>query len=146
MRRGLPIRVVNKASELDRGRLSTLLEDSFNRNLDEEAYYRRLEERLDFAIVAGDYAGAAIVTNEGPLSSPDRITYLDKFAVDPMHQGDGTVDFLWVALHDESYGLGLPFSANPNGGKGGEGNGTDLVWRSTRSTSGTSSVPRAMCG
>lgn len=130
MRRGLPIRVVNKASELDRGRLSTLLEDSFNRNLDEEAYYRRLEERLDFAIVAGDYAGAAIVTNEGPLSSPDRITYLDKFAVDPMHQGDGTVDFLWVALHDESYGLGLPFSANPNGGKGGEGNGTDLVWRS----------------
>lgn len=130
MRRGLPIRVVNKASELDRGRLSALLEDSFNRNLDEEAYYKRLEERLDFAIVAGDYAGAAIVTNEGPLSSPDRITYLDKFAVDPMHQGDGTVDFLWVALHDESYGLGLPFSANPNGGKGGEGNGTDLVWRS----------------
>jgi len=48
----------------------------------------------------------------------------------PSHQGDGTVDFLWVALHDESYGLGLPFSANPNGGKEGKGEGTDLVWRS----------------
>jgi len=130
MRRGLPIRVVNKASELDRERLKALLENSFNRTLDEEAYYKRLEDRLDFAIVAGDYAGAAIVTNEGPLSAPDRITYLDKFAVDPKHQGDGTVDFLWVALHDESYGLGLPFAANPNGGKGGEGEGRDLVWRS----------------
>ena len=58
------------------------------------------------------------------------ITYLDKFAVLPEHQGDGTVDFLWVALHDETYGLGLPFSANPNGGKEGKGEGRDLVWRS----------------
>jgi amino-acid N-acetyltransferase len=58
------------------------------------------------------------------------ITYLDKFAVLPSHQGDGTVDFLWVALHDESYGLGHPFSANPNGGKGGIGESCDLVWRS----------------
>ena len=57
--------------------------------------------------------------------------YLDKFAVLPSHQGDGTVDFLWVALHDESYGLGLPYSVNPNeGGKQGEGEGRDLVWRS----------------
>jgi amino-acid N-acetyltransferase len=33
-------------------------------------------------------------------------------------------------LHDESYGLGDSFSANPNGGKQGRGEGRDLVWRS----------------
>jgi hypothetical protein len=48
--------------------------------------------------------------------------------------GDGTViDFLWVALHDESYGLGLASALNPNvGGRQGHGTGRDLVWRSRR--------------
>lgn len=40
---------------------------------------------------------------------------------------------LYEQLHDESYGLGDSFSVNPNGGKGGQGEGRDLVWRS-RST------------
>ncbi|KAH8120017.1 mitochondrial amino-acid acetyltransferase [Phellopilus nigrolimitatus] len=132
LRRGLPVRVVNRAADLDREKLTTLLEGSFRRTLDADAYFRRLDERLDFAIIAGDYAGAAIVTNEppcvssasGPASEP--IAYLDKFAVRPENQGDGTVDFLWVALHDESYGLGLSFAANPNGGKEGRGEGRDL--------------------
>jgi amino-acid N-acetyltransferase len=110
--------------------MNALLEQSFGRELDEKAFYRRLEQTLDFVIVAGDYAGAAIVTNETSNESAGPISYLDKFAVLPSHQGDGTVDFLWVALHDESYGLGHPFSANPNGGKGGVGEGRDLVWRS----------------
>jgi amino-acid N-acetyltransferase len=109
--------------------MNALLEQSFGRTLDEHAFYQRLERSLDFVIVAGDYVGAAIVTNE-PSKSAEPISYLDKFAVLPSHQGDGTVDFLWVALHDESYGLGHPFSANPNGGKGGVGEGRDLVWRS----------------
>ncbi|KAI5124087.1 hypothetical protein M0805_000902 [Coniferiporia weirii] len=135
LRRGLPIRVVNHVADLDRDKLTALLEGSFRRTLDIDAYFRRLDERLDFAIIAGDYAGAAIVTNELPRTgsgSPSRepIAYLDKFAVRPENQGDGTVDFLWVALHDESYGLGLSFAANPNGGKEGRGEGRDLVWRS----------------
>ena len=131
LRHGLPIHVVKKASNIDRPKLKTLLEQSFGRTLNETAFYKRLESHLDFVIVAGDYAGAAIVTKEYSNGSPNQwIPYLDKFAVLPDHQGDGTVDFLWVALHDETYGLGLPSSVNPHGGKEGEGEGHDLVWRS----------------
>jgi amino-acid N-acetyltransferase len=142
LRKGLPMRVINTVKELDREKLTSLLETSFRRTLDADAYFSRLENHLDFAIIAGDYAGAAIVTNEPPCldspspssstsnSTPEPIAYLDKFAVRPSHQGDGTVDFLWVALHDESYGLGLSYAANPNGGKEGRGEGRDLVWRS----------------
>jgi amino-acid N-acetyltransferase len=130
LRRGLPIQVLRSSTDIDRTKMTALLEQSFGRSLDEEPFYRRLEKNLDFVIVAGDYVGAAIVTNEPCPRSPSPVTYLDKFAVLPSHQGDGTVDFLWVALHDESYGLGHPFSVNPNGGKEGQGEGHDLVWRS----------------
>ncbi|KAF7796388.1 hypothetical protein EIP86_007565 [Pleurotus ostreatoroseus] len=134
LRHGLDVRVIRSPSEIDRPKLKALLEQSFRRTLDEAPFWDRLDKCLDFVIVAGDYAGAAVVTTEqcptggAPAWAP--ITYLDKFAVLPRHQGDGTVDFLWVALHDESYGLGLPFAANPNGGKQGLGEGRDLVWRS----------------
>ncbi|KAF4622854.1 hypothetical protein D9613_002125 [Agrocybe pediades] len=130
LRRGLPVQVLRSLGDIDRAKMTTLLEQSFKRTLDQEAFYSRLSKVLDYVIVAGDYAGAAIVTNEPSSSGGEPISYLDKFAVLPNHQGDGTVDFLWVALHDESYGLGHPFSANPNGGKGGKGEGRDLVWRS----------------
>ena len=130
LRRGLPIRVVTSLSELDRAKTTALLEQSFKRKLNKESFYSRLERSLDFVVVAGDYEGAAIVTNESTSDPSSTISYLDKFAVLPSHQGDGTVDFLWVALHDETYGLGHPFSVNPNGGKQGQGEGRDLVWRS----------------
>ena len=134
LRHGLPIRVVRRVDELDKPKLKDLLEQSFRRQLDDAPFWERMERDLDFVIVAGDYAGAAIVTREpcaaGTSDAIAPLTYLDKFAVRPENQGDGTVDFLWVALHDETYGLGLPFSANPNGGKEGKGEGRDLVWRS----------------
>lgn len=130
LRRGLPIHVVKTVSNIDRPKLKILLEQSFGRTLNETAFYQRLERHLDFVIVAGDYAGAAIVTKEYTEGSAQWIPYLDKFAVLPAHQGDGTVDFLWVALHDESYGLGLPSSVNPHGGNEGQGEGHELVWRS----------------
>ena len=130
LRRGLPIRVLRSISDIDRNRLTNLLNQSFRRTLDDKSFYERLEKTLDFIIVAGDYSGAAIVTKETCPGLDSPIAYLDKFAVLPSHQGDGTVDFLWVALHDESYGLGHPFSVNPNGGKGGMGEGQDLIWRS----------------
>jgi len=129
LRRGLPIQVLRTLAEIDRPKMKALLEQSFGRTLNEEPFYSRLEKNLDFVIIAGDYAGAAIVTNE-PCPGSSSLSYLDKFAVLPSHQGDGTVDFLWVALHDETYGLGHPFSINPNGGKEGKGEGQDLVWRS----------------
>ncbi|KAF5385515.1 hypothetical protein D9757_005418 [Collybiopsis confluens] len=130
IRRGLAIRVVRTVDEIDRTKMNALLEQSFGRSLEEVEFYNRLKHTLDFVIIAGDYAGAAIVTNEPCPNLSQPISYLDKFAVLPSHQGDGTVDFLWVALHDESYGLGHPSSANPNGGKEGQGEGRDLVWRS----------------
>lgn len=134
LRRGLDVRVLRTVADVDKTKMKTLLEQSFRRVLDEDAFWTRMERDLEYVIIAGDYAGAAIVTREpcppGTTPAFAPITYLDKFAVLPSHQGDGTVDFLWVALHDESYGLGLPFSANPNGGKQGVGEGRDLVWRS----------------
>ncbi len=45
------------------------------------------------------------------------LSYLDKFAVYPSHQGDGTVDILWVALHNESFGCGLAHALKPNEGR-----------------------------
>lgn len=130
LRRGQPIQVIRNLAGVDKAKLNHLLETSFKRTLNVDAFYERLEKTLDFVVVAGDYIGAAIVTNEPSPDSSSPISYLDKFAVLPSHQGDGTVDFLWVALHDESYGLGHPFSINPNGGKEGKGEGRDLVWRS----------------
>jgi len=132
LRRGLSVEVIRDCANIDKAKMTRLLEQSFGRVLDSDAFYARLEKDLDFVIITGDYAGAAIVTRESSSadSSAPPIVYLDKFAVLPSHQGDGTVDFLWVALHDETYGLGLPFSVNPNGGKEGQGEGRDLVWRS----------------
>ncbi|KAJ9113739.1 hypothetical protein QFC20_001764 [Naganishia adeliensis] len=143
IRKGLPVRIVRSVQDIDRAKLTRLLEKSFRRTLNEKAFYARLEKDMDFLIVAGDYAGAALCTFEGrqekesseTLSSADKthlpICYLDKFAVLPSHQGDGTVDFLWVALRDETFGLGLKDAANANiGSLSGVGTGRDLVWRS----------------
>jgi amino-acid N-acetyltransferase len=131
-RRGLSVEVIRDCVNIDKAKMTRLLQQSFGRELDRDAFYTRLEKTLDFVIIAGDYAGAAVVTRETSSTDPSAppIVYLDKFAVLPSHQGDGTVDFLWVALHDETYGLGLPFSVNLNGGKEGCGEGQDLVWRS----------------
>jgi len=132
LRRGLSVEVIRDCGKIDRAKMTQLLEQSFGRVLDRDAFYARLEKDLDFVIILGDYAGAAVVTRETSSADPSAppTVYLDKFAVLPSHQGDGTVDFLWVALHDETYGLGLPFSVNVNGGKEGRGEGKDLVWRS----------------
>lgn len=143
VRRGLPIRVFRSMNDIDKPALTRLLEASFGKTLDAEPFYDRLERDLDFCIIAGDYQGVAIVTNESsspsplgdvaslPTPSSRPIAYLDKFAVLPSLQGDGTVDFLWGALRDESFGLGLLDALNPNvGGLQGLGEGRDLVWRS----------------
>ena len=165
IRKGLKIKIVRKVGEFDQKKMTRLLEESFGRKLDEERFYGRLEKHLDFVIVAGDYAGAAIVTNEWEASEDERsdfidassttspsppsssssssqtprtrpipVCYLDKFAVLPSHQGDGTVDFLWSALRDESFGSALPSALNSTPGSIAgtvpASGGRDLVWRS----------------
>ncbi|CAO1613796.1 unnamed protein product [Sympodiomycopsis kandeliae] len=133
IRPGLPITVIEDFAKVNLPKLTALLEASFKRKLNAEAYYERLRGKCDFVIVTGDYQGAAIVTRESaPEDGPDDepIAYLDKFAVLPSLQGSGTVDFLWGALRDEVQGLGLLDALNDNGGKGGFGKGRDLVWKS----------------
>ena len=145
VRRGLPIRVHRNMDDIDEDKMTYLLEESFGKTLNRQPFYDRLRNDLDFCIVAGDYQACAIVTNEvrrDPTTgtpaldsetglAEEPIAYLDKFAVLPSLQGDGTVDFLWGALRDESWGLGLLDALNPNvGGLGGEGIPRDLVWRS----------------
>lgn len=139
VRKGLPIRVIRDMASVDKAQLTRLLEASFRKTLNADEYFARLERDLDCVIVAGypgrperDYQAAAIVTLEKDAEGGNTvpICYLDKFAVLPSLQGDGTVDFLWTALRDETFGLGLLDALNPNGGKEGIGRGTDLVWRS----------------
>lgn len=134
VRRGRAVRIFRSLDEMDLPALTRLLESSFGRELKVEEYYTRLARDVEFVIVAGDYEGVAIVTSESsssPSSSDTPIAYLDKFAVLPSLQGDGTVDFLWGALRDESFALGLLDALNPNvGGRQGLGTARDLVWRS----------------
>ncbi|WFD32549.1 amino-acid N-acetyltransferase [Malassezia sp. CBS 17886] len=134
IRTGLPVRVLQRVEQLDMDRLQALLEASFGRTLDRDAYCARLQTHLDFAIITGDYDGLAVVTREyAPADDPafaEPIAYLDKFAVLPKLQGSGAVDFLWGALRDEVQGLGLLDALNDNGGKGGFGVARDLVWKS----------------
>ena len=133
LRSGLPIHVLTRWADVDHDKLHHLLEKSFRRTLNRTAYFDRLQEKLDFLIVTGDYDGMAIVTNEyAPDDAPDAepIAYLDKFAILPKLQGSGAVDFLWGALRDEVHGLGLLDALNNNGGKNGVGVGRDLVWKS----------------
>lgn len=132
VRKGLEIRVVRGFESLDLHKMTKLLEQSFGKRLDENGFYSRLQRTMDFAIIAGDYQGAAIVTLEADPADPTgpKTAYLDKFAVLPSLQGEGTVDFLWGALRDESFGLGSQDALNNNGGLGGKGTPMDLVWRS----------------
>ncbi|KIS66643.1 acetyl-CoA:L-glutamate N-acetyltransferase [Mycosarcoma maydis] len=134
VRPGLPIKVIQDFDKLNLDKMCALLEASFRRKLNQHAYYERLRKSLDFAIITGDYQGAAIVTKEyapdDDRASVEPIAYLDKFAVLPSLQGSGTVDFLWGALRDEVQGLGLLDALNDNGGRGGYGTGRDLVWKS----------------
>ena len=134
IRSGLSVKVLYDFDSIDWDKMVALLEASFGRTLDRQNYIQRVKSSLDFVIVTGDYEGAAIVTKEF-APSDDRdvaepIAYLDKFAMLPSLQGSGAVDFLWGALRDEVHGLGLLDALNDNGGKGGFGDGRDLVWKS----------------
>ncbi|KAH9812779.1 hypothetical protein DFH28DRAFT_977912 [Melampsora americana] len=135
IRKGLPIRVLRDFREVDQSKMTRLLEASFRQTLDSLPFYDRLSQTMKFVIIAGDYQGTAIVTNEWVngvrlTDEEDPIAYLDKFAVLPSLQGEGIVDFLWGALRDESFGLGCPTALNNNGGLGGKGIPMDLIWRS----------------
>lgn len=71
---------------VDDSKLYKLLNDSFQKELDINAYAQRINERLATIIIVGDYDGAAIITWETLLNG-DKVAYLDKFAVSSKNQG-----------------------------------------------------------
>ncbi len=89
---------------IDLERLVYLIDDSFNRKLDVDAYLRRVNDRVAGVIIAGDYEGGAILTWETPPGASDEDTsrlvpYLDKFAVLKKSQGAGGVaDIVFNAM------------------------------------------------
>ncbi|KIW85399.1 hypothetical protein Z517_00789 [Fonsecaea pedrosoi CBS 271.37] len=89
---------------IDLDRLTYLIDDSFNRKLDVEAYLRRVNDRIAGVIIAGEYEGGAILTWETPSGCSDDDTdrlvpYLDKFAVLKKSQGAGGVaDIVFNAM------------------------------------------------
>ncbi|KIY01053.1 uncharacterized protein Z520_03719 [Fonsecaea multimorphosa CBS 102226] len=89
---------------IDLDRLTYLIDDSFNRKLDVEAYLNRVNDRIAGVIIAGEYEGGAILTWETPPGCSDDDTdrlvpYLDKFAVLKKSQGAGGVaDIVFNAM------------------------------------------------
>eukprot|EP00842_Homolaphlyctis_polyrhiza_P004419 jgi/Hompol1/4979/HPOL_004062-RA len=84
---------------IDRQRLAQLLERSFQRTLNVDAYFERLESVFSLVLVAGDYDGAVVVTRERNVKTGESdLYYMDKFAVDPSNQGMGISDILWSRL------------------------------------------------
>ncbi|KAJ3356897.1 Amino-acid acetyltransferase, mitochondrial [Allomyces javanicus] len=97
VRAGPKVVVHTSTATLDRAKVVDLLESAFGRSLDADAYFARLDSCLMAAVVAGDYAGAAIVTRE----EPGGCMYLDKLAVHPRQSaGGGLVDVVWRGLRE----------------------------------------------
>lgn len=96
LRYGLKVTNHSSLGSVDMEKLWKLLETSFGRQVDKPRYLSRLEASLSHLIVAGDYQGLAIVTNE-----VGGVCYLDKFAVDPQSQGIGVADVLWQQLRQQ---------------------------------------------
>ena len=89
---------------IDLDRLVYLINDSFDRKLDVDAYLKRVNDRIAGVIITGEYEGGAILTWEAPPGSDPNemsrlVPYLDKFAVLKKSQGAGGVaDILFNAM------------------------------------------------
>lgn len=99
LRHGIKINNYSRVSDLNLNRLTELLEASFQKKVNTDAFYKRLEHVLAGAIIAGDYEGAVIMTNETANNSQH--AYLDKFAIAPSSQGIGLTDILWKQMCDQ---------------------------------------------
>ncbi|KAI8636722.1 hypothetical protein BD408DRAFT_486723 [Parasitella parasitica] len=100
LRHGIRINNYSHVSDLNLNRLTELLEASFQKKVNTDAFYGRLEHVLAGAIIAGDYEGAVIMTHETASNSTTQHAYLDKFAIAPSSQGIGLTDILWKRMCD----------------------------------------------
>jgi amino-acid N-acetyltransferase len=109
---------LDKSPDIDFAKLRHLIDDSFNRPLDADAYMSRVHKNLAGIIIAGDYEGGAILTWEQPLNRPGRppVPYLDKFAVLTRCQGAGGVaDVVFNAMVRDCFPDGVVWrSRNSN--------------------------------
>jgi acetylglutamate kinase len=85
---GSPIERHQSYAELDRSRLTALLQSSFKRSLSA----RFFDSPLKAIYLEANYRGAAI------LQPGDNGAFLSKFAVDPLAQGEGIGHDLWRAM------------------------------------------------
>ncbi len=93
VRRGEKVLTVTSWSELDLGRLRSLIESSFGRTLVDDYFERTTLFR---AYVSENYRTALILTEEVGF------TYLDKFAVLDDAQGEGLGRAVWQVMRDEN--------------------------------------------
>ena len=91
IRKGSRIDSYPDLASVDRGRLQTLIESAFGRQLLDGA----LERGLDRIFVEENYLGAALLS-QTPVG-----TYLTKFAVDRQAQGEGIGGDLWSVMTRE---------------------------------------------
>lgn len=111
-------------NRIDLSRLVHLIDDSFDRKLDVEAYLKRVNDRIAGVIIAGEYEGGALLTWELPPGVPDdgseesrlrMVPYLDKFAVLKKAQGAGGVaDILFKAMVRDCFPDGVCWRSRRN--------------------------------
>ncbi|XP_044721937.1 NAT, n-acetyltransferase, of n-acetylglutamate synthase domain-containing protein [Hirsutella rhossiliensis] len=125
VKRGMPgasrLRLTDTCIDLPR--LVHLIEDSFNRKLDVQAYLDRVNDNLAGIIIAGEYEGGAIFTWERPAGigqqeaydSGRLVPYLDKFAVLRDRQGSGGVaDIVFNAMVQDCFPRGVCWRSRKN--------------------------------
>ena len=107
-------------SRIDLKKLVYLIDDSFDRKLDVDAYLERVNDRIAGVIIAGEYEGGAILTWETPPGIDEHDTsrlvpYLDKFAVLKTSQGAGGVaDILFNAMVRDCFPNGVCWRSRKN--------------------------------
>ncbi|RMD41436.1 hypothetical protein DV735_g3683, partial [Chaetothyriales sp. CBS 134920] len=105
---------------IDLDRLVYLINDSFDRKLDVDAYLKRVNDRMAGVIIAGDYEGGAILTWETPAGAEAEdksrlVPYLDKFAVLKKSQGAGGVaDIVFNAMVRSCFPKGVCWRSRKN--------------------------------
>ncbi|ODQ82878.1 hypothetical protein BABINDRAFT_30462 [Babjeviella inositovora NRRL Y-12698] len=103
--KGLDLVKLDKLGAISLKKLKVLIDDSFQRELDMDHYLKRTNKNVAALIIAGDYEGAAIITYETSSKlldrhgEPQKVAYLDKFAVSSSSQGStGVADVIFKAM------------------------------------------------
>ncbi|CAD5120902.1 DgyrCDS9455 [Dimorphilus gyrociliatus] len=81
---------------IDDGKLTTLLNKSFKKNL-KKSYLTSIEERPHTIYLSTSYSAAAIITIDKEVPIP----YLCKFAISETKQGEGVSDLLWKMIKQD---------------------------------------------